>query len=155
MMQTMQLTKFTDLGLRVLMYVSQDNHTRPITINEIATQLNVPRNHLIKVVTFLNKTSWIQTTRGPSGGLRLGTDPGSLKLGQVIRTLENSESLMNCGVPPCPLLGKCGLKKALDYGLRAFYDHMDTYTLSDVVSDQTGLAIIGFQTNHSLGMTLN
>lgn len=154
-MRTMQLTKFTDLGLRVLMYVSQDNHSRPITINEIAAQLNVPRNHLIKVVTFLNKTSWIQTTRGPHGGLRLGTDPGSLKLGQVIRILENSESLTNCEEPACPLMGNCGLKRALDRGLNAFYEHMDTYTLSDVVSKQTGLAIIGFHLNHASSMTLN
>lgn len=151
----MQLTKFTDLGLRVLMYVSQDNRTRPITINEIATQLNVQRNHLIKVVTFLNKTSWIQTTRGPSGGLRLGTDPDTLKLGHVIRVLENSESLMNCQEPLCPLSGQCGLKKALDHGLNAFYEHMDTYTLSDVVRNQTGRAIAGFQLNHLSSMTLN
>lgn len=154
-MRSMQLTKFTDLGLRVLMYVSRDNHTRPITINEIAQQLNVPRNHLIKVVTFLNKTSWIQTTRGPNGGLQLGTDPDSLKLGHVIRVLENSESLINCAEPHCPLLGNCGLKRALDSGLNAFYDHMDTYTLSDVVSNQTGLAIIGFQLNHTSRLTLS
>jgi Rrf2 family nitric oxide-sensitive transcriptional repressor len=155
MMLTMQLTKFTDLGLRVLMYVSQNDRTKPITINEIALELNVPRNHLIKVVTFLNKTSWIHTTRGPSGGLRLGTDPSALKLGHVIRVLEGSESLVNCQEPPCPLSGQCGLKSALDHGLNAFYEQMNAYSLSDVVCNQTASAIISFQKHYLSGMALN
>ena len=144
----MQLTKFTDLGLRVLMYVSQHDRESLITISEIATQFNTPRNHLIKVVTFLNKTSWIQTTRGPSGGLRLGVDPASLRLGHVIRILEGSESLVNCQEPPCPLAGMCGLKSALDQGLNAFYEHMDHYTLADVIQPRTAQVILHLQQQH-------
>ncbi|MFL9608798.1 RrF2 family transcriptional regulator [Methylobacillus sp. Pita2] len=148
----MQLTKFTDLGLRVLMYVSQHERNKPITISEIATQFNIPRNHLIKVVTFLNKTGWIQTTRGPNGGLRLGTDPASLRLGHVIRVLEGSVSLVNCQEPPCPLGGQCGLKHALDQGLNAFYEYMDTYTLQDVIHNSTAHVIIKLQQSHLAGM---
>jgi Rrf2 family transcriptional regulator, nitric oxide-sensitive transcriptional repressor len=117
MMQLMQLTKFTDLGLRALMYVSQSTHTRMVSITELAQQLNVPRNHLIKVVTFLNKTGWIQATRGPGGGLRLGMDPASLSLGLVVRTLEGKQSLVVCAQPACPLAGSCGLKGVLDESL--------------------------------------
>ncbi|MCB5185052.1 Rrf2 family transcriptional regulator [Methylobacillus gramineus] len=148
----MQLTKFTDLGLRVLMYVSQHDRSKPITISEIATQFNIPRNHLIKVVTFLNKTGWIQTTRGPNGGLRLGTDSMSLKLGHVIRILEGSESLVNCQEPPCPLSGQCGLKGALDQGLNAFYHYMDSYTLSDVIQNRTANVIVHLQHTHLAGL---
>ncbi|MCB5186713.1 Rrf2 family transcriptional regulator [Methylobacillus caricis] len=148
----MQLTKFTDLGLRVLMYVSQNDRSKPITISEIATQFNIPRNHLIKVVTFLNKTGWIQTTRGPNGGLRLGIDSLSLKLGHVIRVLEGSESLVNCQEPPCPLSGQCGLKSALDQGLNAFYHYMDSYTLSDVIRNRTANVIVHLQHTHLAGL---
>ena len=144
----MQLTKFTDLGLRVLMYVSQYERDKPITISEIATQFNIPRNHLIKVVTFLNKTSWIQTTRGPNGGLRLGIDPASLRLGHAIRVLEGSTALVNCEEPPCPLHGFCGLRHALDQGLNSFYEFMDSYSLQDVISSPTANVIIRLQRNH-------
>ncbi len=41
----MQITKFTDLSLRVLMYLSQEVSDTPITINEIAQQFNVLSNH--------------------------------------------------------------------------------------------------------------
>lgn len=144
----MQLTKFTDLGLRVLMYVSQYERDKPITISEIATQFNIPRNHLIKVVTFLNKTGWIQTTRGPNGGLRLGIDPVSLRLGHAIRILEGSTALVNCEEPFCPLHGLCGLRHALDQGLNNFYEFMDSYSLQDVISNPTANVIIRLQHNH-------
>lgn len=144
----MQLTKFTDLGLRVLMYVSQYERDKPITISEIATQFNIPRNHLIKVVTFLNKTGWIQTSRGPNGGLRLGIDPASLRLGKAIRVLEGSTALVNCEEPSCPLNGLCGLRHALDQGLNSFYEFMDSYSLQDVISSPTANVIIRLQRNH-------
>ncbi|OYY81667.1 MAG: BadM/Rrf2 family transcriptional regulator, partial [Methylophilales bacterium 16-45-9] len=36
----MQLTKFTDLSLRVLMYLTQHDRLQPVTINEIAQQFS-------------------------------------------------------------------------------------------------------------------
>lgn len=149
----MQLTKFTDLGLRALMYVSQSTHTRMVSITELAQQLNVPRNHLIKVVTFLNKTGWIQATRGPGGGLRLGMDPASLSLGLVVRTLEGKQSLVDCVQPACPLAGSCGLKGVLDESLDVFYRHLDTYTLAEVTPKHTSEIIVRLQQKHLQTMT--
>lgn len=137
----MQLTKFTDLGLRVLMYLSQNRSPQAISMSEVSNALNVKHSHLIKVVTFLNKQGWIQTTRGPGGGLRLMIDPPQLKLGEVLRALEGSYTLVECAKPECPLLGLCGLKSVLDDGLEAFYQHMNSHTLQDVLRPQTVQAI--------------
>ena len=51
----MQLTRFTDLGLRVLMYVAQHDRADPVTNAEIAAQFQAPHNHVIKVVHRLSK----------------------------------------------------------------------------------------------------
>jgi Rrf2 family nitric oxide-sensitive transcriptional repressor len=138
----MQLTKFTDLSLRVLMYLTQDGRLTPVTINEIALQFDVPRNHLIKVVTRLNKLGWLMATRGRSGGLRLGVVADQLRLGDVLMELENTTALINCSVPPCTLKGQCHLKEILDIGLNAFYEHMNTYTLADIVNTKMQLVVI-------------
>ena len=50
----MQLNKFTDYALRVLMYVAPPREA-PYTIAEIAQNLHVSQNHLIKVVHFMAK----------------------------------------------------------------------------------------------------
>jgi Rrf2 family nitric oxide-sensitive transcriptional repressor len=45
-------------------------------------------------------------------------------------------------VPPCTLKGQCHLKEILDIGLNAFYEHMNTYTLADIVNTKMQLVVI-------------
>lgn len=138
----MQLTRFTDLGLRVLMYLTHREREQPVTIAEIAAQFAVPHNHLVKVVNRLGKLGWIVATRGRTGGLRLALDPSLLTLGTVLRQLEGSTELIDCAEPPCALRGGCRLKAALNDALEAFYQVMDRSTLADVVGTPTGETII-------------
>jgi len=147
----MQITKFTDLGLRVLMYLSQEVNGQVVTIHEIAQQFNVPRNHLIKVVTRLNKLNWISTTRGRSGGLKLGANANQLKLGNILKELENKTSLINCNDPPCALSGRCNLKEILDHGLNKFYEEMNQYTLQNIVDKKTQRAVIELHQRFAIG----
>lgn len=137
----MQLTHFTDLGLRVLMYVSQPErvtHTgKAVTISEIAESLNVSRNHLVKVVHFMAGHQWLSTTRGKGGGLALAKTPEEYNLGQLVRILEGTTQVINCAEPPCALRFGCGLKGVLNDALQAFYQHLDQYTLADILQDKT------------------
>jgi len=138
----MQLTRFTDLGLRVLMYLTQHERAEPVTNAEIAAQFQVPRNHVIKVVHRLGKLGWVDTQRGRGGGLRLGVPAESLTLGVVLRRLEGADELVDCDDPPCVLKGRCLVKSALDAGLASFYAKMDEYTLADVCKSRTGAALV-------------
>jgi Rrf2 family nitric oxide-sensitive transcriptional repressor len=137
----MQLTHFTDLGLRVLMYTSQPQRVtrsgQAITISEIAQSLNVSRNHLVKVVHFMAVQQWLVTTRGKGGGLALAKTPEQYNLGQVVRVLEGTTQVVNCADPPCALRFGCGLKGLLDQALQAFYQSLDQYTLSDIIQGKT------------------
>lgn len=151
----MQLTKFTDLSFRVLMYLTQQNRLLPVTINEIAEQFNVPRNHLIKVVTRLNKLGWVVATRGRNGGLRLGVQSNHLKLGDVLQELENTSSLIDCAKPPCVLRGQCHLKEILDSGLKVFYAHMNRFSLADIVNEQTQSAVINLHQRYQAQLKHN
>ncbi|MFT3735080.1 MAG: Rrf2 family transcriptional regulator [Rhodocyclaceae bacterium] len=137
----MQLTRFTDFGLRILMYLTRERDT-PVTIGEIARQFEVPHNHLVKVANRLGKLGWVTAVRGRNGGLVLGADADSLRIGEVLRQLEESESLIDCESQPCALNGRCLLKAALNAGLAAFYDKMNEYSLADVSRGKTGSAII-------------
>jgi len=137
----MQLTQFTDLGLRVLLYTSQPmritRSSQAITISEIAASLQVSRNHLVKVVHFMAGHQWLITTRGKGGGLALAKSPEEYNLGQVIRILEGTTQVVNCFEPACALRFACGLKSLLDDALNAFYQSLDQYTLADILEAKT------------------
>lgn len=129
----MQLTKFTDYGLRILMYIARPSDT-PYTIAEIAQNLQVSENHLVKIVHFMAKQQWIITTRGKGGGLRLHPDAPMLKLGDVIRILQGDQPIVECHNPPCVLRPQCGLKGILDQALNGFYRILNQYTLQDAIT---------------------
>ena len=138
----MQLTRFSDLGLRILMYLAQGACTEPVTSAELAALFQVPHNHVIKVVHRLGKLGWIHTQRGRGGGLRLRVAPEDLRLGGVLRALEETTQLVDCSQPPCVLKSRCLLKGALDAGLEAFYLRMDEWTVADVCNAPTRSALL-------------
>ncbi|MDQ8020335.1 MAG: Rrf2 family transcriptional regulator [Moraxellaceae bacterium] len=137
----MRLTRFSDFGLRVLMYLTHERDT-PVTIAEIAQQFDVPHNHLVKVANRLGKLGWVTAIRGRNGGLILGVPADTLRLGEVIQQLEECDTLVDCDETPCTLRGRCLLKGALNAGLAAFYDKMNEYSLADVCRGRTGTAIV-------------
>ncbi|ENX08981.1 Rrf2 family transcriptional regulator [Acinetobacter courvalinii] len=128
----MQLNKFTDYALRILMYVARPSDV-PYTIADIAQDLHVSQNHLVKVVHFMGKQQWIVTIRGKGGGLRLNPEAKSLKLGEIVRTLQGNQQIVECNTPPCVLRSHCGLKGILDQALESFYQSLNQYTLGEVV----------------------
>lgn len=138
----MQLTRFSDLGLRVLMYLAHHDRTDPVTIAEIAAQFQVPTNHLTKVVNKLGHLGWVSTLRGRHGGLRLARAATDIRVGEVVRQMEGHEQLIDCAGLDCVLTGRCLLQGALNAALRAFYDELNRHTLADVCAKRTGEAII-------------
>ena len=60
----MQVTRFTDLSLRLLMHLMQTPEHARATVQEVADRFNVPYNHLNKVAHSLSKMGIIQGSKG-------------------------------------------------------------------------------------------
>ncbi|MDQ8935146.1 RrF2 family transcriptional regulator [Acinetobacter rudis] len=128
----MQLNKFTDYALRILVYISTPRDT-PYTIAELALNLEVSQNHLVKIVHFMAKRDWITTIRGKGGGLYLNTSTLDLKLSEIVRNLQGDQQIVECNNPPCVLRPNCQLKGILDQALEQFYASLEQYTLRQVL----------------------
>ena len=128
----MQLNKFTDYALRILMYVAQPREL-PYTIAELSQRLDVSENHAMKIVHFMAKQDWLITTRGKGGGIRLNPELLKQKLGGIVRILQKDQHVVECNSPPCVLRAHCGLKGILDQALEQFYCHLDQYQFQDVI----------------------
>ncbi len=140
----MRLTRFSDIGLRVLIYLERaGERVHPVTVAEIGAQFDLPLNHLVKVVGQLAKLGWVKSMRGRNGGLRLAADPATLTIGQVLRKLEGDEDeLIDCEGSNCALKMDCQLRGMLRAGMRAFYEAMDRFTLADATAGATGEQVI-------------
>ncbi len=138
----MQLTRFSDYALRLLMYVARADGSRPITIAEVGQQFEISHHHLVKVAARLSKLGWVTATRGRHGGLELGPQAHQLTIGTILRELEGHKPVIDCDNPPCALNGSCRLRRALDDAEQAFYGALDTVTLANVTGSQTAESII-------------
>lgn len=131
----MRLTTLTDYALRVLVY-SGHHSERLCTISEIATAFDISQAHLMKVSQLLAQQGWITTVRGKHGGLHLSKAPDQIPLGAVVRSIEPDFNLVECLGPnnQCRLTGGCALTCILNGALKAFLQHLDCYTLADVIT---------------------
>ncbi len=130
----MRLTHFTDLSLRLLMYLAS-NPDRLSTIQEVAERYGISRNHLMKVAQQLARQGFVESVRGNGGGLRLGRPATAIRIGEVIRATEDDFRLVECfetGRSSCTLLPACRLKGVLGEALAAYLKVLDAYSLHDL-----------------------
>jgi Rrf2 family nitric oxide-sensitive transcriptional repressor len=129
----MQLTKFSDYALRVLMYAHAAGDRR-VTIEEMAASYRISRAHLMKVVNALTRAGYLTAVRGRSGGLTLARPAETIRLGEVIRSTEPDFALVECFATGnrCVITGCCRLPGVLSEALAAFLETLDRHTLADI-----------------------
>ncbi|MCK0440494.1 Rrf2 family transcriptional regulator [Gordonia alkaliphila] len=130
----MQLTRFTDIGLRVLMRLAADETDVLHTSRGLASELGVPYAHVAKVVSRLAEIGVVHARRGRAGGLMITELGRTAGVGWVTRQLEGDTDVVDCDGPtPCPLRAGCTLRGALARAQRAFYESLDSLTVADLI----------------------
>lgn len=132
--QTMQLSKFTDYALRVLL-LAASTPDRNVTIRETADIYGISHAHLKKVVLKLSREGYLESMRGHGGGFRLSMPPEQINLGALIRATETDFALVECYNPDsnCCIQTTCILPGILNEALAAFLSVMDRYSLKDII----------------------
>jgi Rrf2 family nitric oxide-sensitive transcriptional repressor len=136
----MRLTLHTDYSLRVLMFAALKGESLS-TIAEIAEHFDISRTHLMKVVNALGRAGYLDTLRGKKGGFRLAKKPSQIKVGAVVRDLEEDLAIVGCMQQKdyCPIETACVLRGALGEATAAFLSVLDGYTLADLVKPRKPL----------------
>ena len=126
----MRLLASTDIALRVLMMLGQAKSREPMNVGTLAERLGgLSRNHLHKIVQDLAGLGLVRTVRGAGGGVTLAAPVRDIRIGPLIRTLEQDHALVECFRADggcCVLTPGCRLR-----GRSTFYASLDRRTLAD------------------------
>lgn len=128
----MQLTQYTDFSLRLLIFLSLQDKSTLVTIDDAARHFHILKNHLTKVVSQLSQQGYIKTVRGKNGGICLALSPEEINISDIIKEMEKNIEVVNCQRPVCPLHGNCELKGILNEAQEAFFSVLAKYTLADL-----------------------
>lgn len=132
----MRLLASTDIALRTLMQLAHQPGQH-LNTEELARELAISRHHLHKVVQSLTEGGFVETLRGPKGGVKLAQPIQAIRIGQVIRWFEKEQVVADCFQPgggTCTLRFGCRLKSKLAAAQETFLAHLDSSTLGDLIN---------------------
>ena len=143
LIKIMQLDKFTDYALRILMTLAARPEERLAT-SKIAATFKLSENHLSKVATTLVHHGFITSERGRGGGLSLAKPAADINIGAVVRALKADEPVVECfgQNQSCLILPACGLRTPLAEAKEAFFRALDYYSLAEITSKRASLATL-------------
>lgn len=129
----MKLTKKTDYGIRVLIYLQMAD--TQIKIKDLANELELSKNHLSVVVNRLSELGYVSTVSGPYGGISINSNAKKRKLSQLFKEMENFDIVecFNAETNTCNLTPKCKLKHILSKANKAFINELSQFTIEDLV----------------------
>ncbi|MBD0350365.1 MAG: Rrf2 family transcriptional regulator [Flavisolibacter sp.] len=138
----MLFSKSFGYALRGILYVAamQDEH-RKVQVEEIATQLSVPRHFMGKILKKLVKENLLLSSKGPYGGFSLHPQALSVPLVSVVEITDGLSTFHQCVLrlkgcnpqEPCPLHNQMDSVKAGLLGV------LETTTIQDLLqSDKKG-----------------
>ncbi|MFY8273857.1 Rrf2 family transcriptional regulator [Pseudoalteromonas sp. SSDWG2] len=139
----MNITRFTDYALRVLIYAAL-HQGKLVTIKDIANRYDISKNHLMKVVQELSAKGYLDAIRGKNGGIRLSRPANSINLGEIVRLNEQHSTLVECFGEDnhCVITPACQLKGILAQAMECFFAHLDGFTLADLINEQEQPALM-------------
>ena len=136
----MKLTQYSDLGMRLLMYLAM-HHDETVTIQEVSVRFTVSKNHLVKISHQLTKSGLIESIRGRNGGVRLAKSPASINVEEALLATEDNFDLVECFGENnhCVITDVCKLSGVLDNAREAFFGVLRQVSLADLVKSKKTL----------------
>lgn len=139
----MRLNRTSDFALRLMMLLARSRDA--ISIQGAAESLHIPKSQIMKITATLAGSEFIETRRGRGGGIRLKRPANEIRIGAVVRAVENDLGVVDClrrGPCDCVFLPRCGLIKAMSGATQSFLDYLDQFKLSEVASHTRPIAVI-------------
>ncbi len=108
----MLLRSETQHGLCALMVLGQ--RPEPLALSALATEADLPRPMLAKVLQQLARAGLVDGRPGPGGGYRLSRAPSEISLIEIIRVWEGARFGTTCllGLPGCGEGQECPFHQA-------------------------------------------
>jgi Rrf2 family protein len=91
----MEITRETDYALRCILYLSE-RQGQISMIDVIATEMQIPKSFLAKILQKLARADLVKSFRGVKGGFQLARAPQEITLLDVVEAIEGEVEMNVC-----------------------------------------------------------
>jgi len=105
-------SKACKYAIRALIYLaSKSEESEKTGLREIAAEIDSPEAFTAKIMQILSKQNLVNSAKGPNGGFFIDPLEPEIKLIQVVKAIDGTQSITGCGlglescsdVHPCPI----------------------------------------------------
>ena len=128
----------TDYALRLLINLATNLEQELIPSRQIAEEEQIPPNFLPQIVASLVKKGWVESVRGPGGGVRLAVEPAQITVLDVIELFEEVQ-VRQCVHDPgvCTRAASCPLRKVLGKAESQMQQVLRKSTIADLLNEES------------------
>jgi Rrf2 family protein len=123
----------SDYGLRALIYLAERRQGGPVTLNEIAERLMIPKAFLSKILQQLAKKGVVRSLKGPSGGFVLAVEPKEISMKDIVVEIDGPLRVFECFATEadCALYGDCLMRDVFNQVEDEVARVLSKYSLAD------------------------
>ena len=81
-------------GLRAMIDIAVHSNGSHVPLIQVAIRQDISENYLEQVIALLRKGGFVRSVKGAHGGYRLTRSPSEIRVGDLLRTLEGSISVV-------------------------------------------------------------
>lgn len=99
-------------GLQAMFYIAlHSTCEKNVELTEIATEQDIPKHFLSKILQLLVREKLLYSMKGPTGGFRLTRPPDEITLIEIVDAIDGLDIFHQCGIGfkscddqnPCPI----------------------------------------------------
>lgn len=130
----MFISKTSEYALRILTYMALNNETQ-YSAQSLFEELEIPKRYLMRLLTDLSKSGFINAARGRSGGYVFARPIDTIYFSEIIDSVEDIQSFEGCvlGNAVCPVDKPCAMHQIWEKPKQAFLETIKTTTLADLL----------------------
>lgn len=122
-------------ALRIMMDLAS-HMGETIKLKDIASRQEISEKYMEQIISVLNKSGYVRSTRGAQGGYQLVKAPKEYTVGMILRLTEGSLAPVEClaeNALPCNREGKCATVEVYKRIYDAVNNVIDTITIQDLL----------------------
>lgn len=132
------ISETAEYALRAAVWLAQEAG-RDWSTQQIAQATQTPPDYLAKVLKQLAKAGVLRVKRGSGGGFRLGGEPASICILDIVRAVDPLERIHVCPLGRAEHKDKlCPLHGRIDYAIAQMEAMFAQSTLADLLEGQDG-----------------
>lgn len=128
----MKYTKATNYALHIMAYFIEYDGSENLSLQPLASHMNISQTYLSKVLTQLVKADLIQSTPGMNGGYSLRKKKEDISFFDVTQAIEGSGALFTCEMGG---EGECQLQKVMREAESCMESFLRSKKLFEVMKD--------------------